>query len=371
MILLALYPHIYSRQVNSRLLFFNTLNGHYKEYSIKDNFTFEYYLPTLLKLVDTSSPIVEELVASKFGYILSSNTPPVCIESINFTSSREKTLSYKDGSNIFGTITKINIFVDNETIVFDNDLIFSILHFPKKSTNHLSTVDSFLNSKSFPNLVEFELVTEITDRAMNFASSLKKYNKLITIKTICNDIESLEFIISYSLLNEDVFIKSYVPLELLEQQVRLIPKNILFIPYSSNLDEITTSKQSNIFPLLYDKETQTTLIESIKLDKDDILHRIIPLSQIRTSQVVNIQNWGNISIIDKSIYSRTQYISNIEDFSDSFNEWYYRKDNNWFSIRRNLKKCCSCLYADLCPSISIYEEMGIINYPCKLYDKLL
>ena len=304
---------------------------------------------------------------SGFGYNLTAQVIPTFINSINFTSSRDKiqkALSYNDGRSLLDSIYKISVFIDNDSICFDNDNAYSILSFPKKSVKKLSDVFNFFESNRFNNLEHIEIVSSLSNRAIKFAEKFQNNGLFISFKIVLTSGDDIANIILYASDNKDILLKVFYPLEAVKLQEEIKLDNLVFVPYSSNLNNIIASKINNIYPLIYDKQKHSNLIEAVKISTEDILNRNLSMSDLKLNRILNKQLWGHITLDNGFVFSGLQEIGPLSDFRIHFNKWYYSLDNNWFMSRANSQKCKDCIFVDLCPSISILEEANIIDYPC-------
>ena len=367
--LFVLYPHIYVKEIDNNVLFYDTLKGKHIKLSLEKNRRIFFYSNSIIDAETTYQPYIIELLRLNFGYKLTAHSLPVCTNVFSFTTSREKlhtVLQYKDGRSIFDSITKLSIFIDNTNVKFDNEIIYSILGFPKSSVNDLSNLDFFINTYKFNGLEQIEVVSSMTPRVRNYIKSLCDKGVLVTFKTVVNNIEYLPEIISFAKNNKDIPTKLYLSLNIAENIKVQDIENLSIIPFSSSLKEILESSFNNVYPLIYDKQRHQDLIEAIKISEEDILSRKLSTADIRLNHVLNRQFYGNITLYNGYVFSKSQKIGTFVDFRNSFNSWFYEDDNNWFLSRSKYRKCHKCLFVDLCPSISIMEETGVLDYPCKL-----
>lgn len=364
MTLFILFPHIYIRKNYNTMLLYDTIKGSHRlinldeiDFKIVSDYIFEY----------SNSSLVQELSCLGFGYILTTQVMPTCINSINFTTSRDKiqnALSYNDGRSLLDSISKISVFIDNDGVCFDNDNAFSVLSFPKQSVENLTDVFNFFESNRFNNLEHLEIVSSLSNRAIQFAEKFQNTGLVISFKIVLKSDDDIANIISYASDNKDILLKVFLPLEISALQDKLDLNNLSVVPYSSNLKDILNSNINNIFPLIYNSQKHCDLIEAVKISKDDILSRNLSITDLRQNRILNKLLWGHITINNGMVFSGTQKIGALSNFRDNFNKWYYSEDNNWFMNRAKLQKCKDCIFVDLCPSFSILEELDIIDYPC-------
>lgn len=94
----------------------------------------------------------------------------------------------------------------------------------------------------------------------------------------------------------------------------------------------------------------------------------------RTNRILNSSMFGDIRIMpDGKVYTNINEsaLGNVFDFSLRdilFIE--IAKVRNWFETRRNVEPCCNCLYSDLCPPISDFENFSKKYKLCRNFANL-
>lgn len=365
-----LYPHIYIRKVEEGFLLYNTNDGRYKIYTtpvasnmgLRDDFTFEISKDNEAEFCDIAD--------MEFGYVVEGTKPVVQFRNIEFASSKKKlsnALSYKDGASSLDMIQRISIYIDKADLNHDSLEAFKILNLPSRNTNTLSEIKQLFNNFYFPNLEEIEVCSSLTERAVLFIHEIKERDVVISLNTIAQDVKSLRKILDFATLNADCLVKLYLPLSLYTNiKSKISNGNVIVRPYSSSLPEILESNETNVYPLIFSQKRQIDLIKACKLSVEDILNtpKLYKWADLKKNQVVNQTFWGHLIFDEESIYSGIQRIGAIQNFADDFNNWIYDRCCNWFLTRRKKEKCQECLFADMCPSVSILEELEVIQTPC-------
>jgi hypothetical protein len=359
--------------VGNDVLLYNTLNKRHVEYNEQAKFV-SFEDNAFLYVCDLNNCVfLEELARNGFGYMITCQVKPIQYTGIYFTSSKEKynnALSYLDGQSTLNMIKHISIFHKGYREFFSDKEICESLNIPYTTHADVSDAYELLEQYSFPNLEEIEIVTSITTDLQSIVAELEKLSTaVISVRVVITRARDIDRLISFATSFNTCLIKIILPLRLANDVTfGHLPSNISIKAYSSDIDEIISSKFPNIFPLIYDSEKQSRLINACKLNKIDILDQnSLSFEEIRQNKIINKQFWGHITIYGGNVLSGNQTICSIKSFAVDFNNWIYSNNCNWFLTRAKSSKCKQCLYADLCPSISRLEELNIIKFPCSFH----
>lgn len=96
--------------------------------------------------------------------------------------------------------------------------------------------------------------------------------------------------------------------------------------------------------------------------------------RFRTNRILNSSMFGDIRIMpDGKVYTNINELALGDVFDFSLREILYieiAKVRNWFKTRRDVEPCCNCLYSDLCPPISDFENFSKKYKLCRNYSNL-
>lgn len=365
----VLHPNVYTRSTDQGILLYDT----YTE--LKLYFT-GYDFKLISKIITGSIPVnddnnhlLSKLYDNDLGYFIQSNQTPIIINSVNFTSSKAKiseSSKILDGGNSVSYIEKISIFIDPINDNNTDKKIFDSLEFPTLSINddELDAYTSLLKSETFPNLKEIEIVSALTDRAINLASELLELDYLVTFKTILTEIDQINYpdIEKYN----EILFKVFAKANLIPFFSDLKNKNIITTFWSDKLEEILNHPSQKIIPILYDINLQKQLYNEVLLNLEDILSIQKSNYELKYNSLFNSTFMGKIKLSGKDVLIGNQVICTISDFSAGFSRSLFDTENLWFYSRNKKSSCHGCLFADLCPSVSLIEVLNIIDKPCSL-----
>ena len=94
----------------------------------------------------------------------------------------------------------------------------------------------------------------------------------------------------------------------------------------------------------------------------------------RANRILNSSMFGDIRIMsDGNIYTNINKLALGNVFDFSLRDILFieiTKVRNWFETRRDVKPCCNCLYSDLCPPISDFENFSKKYKLCRNFSNL-
>ena len=138
----------------------------------------------------------------------------------------------------------------------------------------------------------------------------------------------------------------------------------------STLYDIATDETIDfiITPIFNNNVADENLKEELYLSKDDILNGHLSMKDILVNESVNTSCFGSVVVKSNGdVVCRDQTLGNIKSFDLIYliNRWASNPINcNWFNTRQRRTKCSECIYNFLCPPISVYEDLGIIDNAC-------
>ena len=365
----VLYPSVYTRSTTQGIILYDTyteskllfIGNEAKSISTIENCT--------ILVTDENSTLITQLFNNNWGYYINSCQAPVNITSVNFTSSKAKiaeSSKIHDGGNSVSYIDKISFFIDPVNDANIDTRILNVLDFPVSSINdkELEGYYSLLKSETFPNLKEIEIVSCLSERALEFATELLKLNYLITFRTVITQKDQIAFPTIEKFNN--VFFKLFAKANLIPffSQERFNNTSLSF--WSESRDEILNHSSHIIIPIIYDREIQPKLSKEVLLDLNDILAIKKTNYELKYHSLFNSTFMGTIKLKGKYVLIGNQVICSISEFKDGFSNSLFNSENLWFFSRRKKSTCKECVFADLCPSVSLIEVLNVIERPCSL-----
>ena len=132
------------------------------------------------------------------------------------------------------------------------------------------------------------------------------------------------------------------------------------------LDTLTKSICNYSVIPVFDGNNYDFFEQNVYMTKEEICNRKLNKRIIYAHRVINLNNFGKISILpDKKVYSNvlTNPLGSINDNIHLLINEEMLNQKWWFETR-NTAKCTNCLYKYLCPSISIQESLMNRKYIC-------
>ena len=130
----------------------------------------------------------------------------------------------------------------------------------------------------------------------------------------------------------------------------------------------TPYKSKNFIPVLYDTKLQQSIVDEMLIDVEDIIGTNSSPLEVYKKQMIHPNNYGSL-LIDSNgnVFDCLKYIGNIheEDIYEILNNDLHDTDSFWYMTRRKWNECSNCVFADICPPLSVYELQGIIPCACK------
>lgn len=364
-----LYPSVYIRSTLNGVLLYDT-HTELKFYFIgNDGKAISHISKGFIPVTKNNSDIINKLYANNFGYYVDCNQNPIVLNSISFTSSKAKMAEYSqilDGGNSFSYIEKISLFVDALNNEYTDKRIFTVLDFPVDS---ISSDEMYIYSElfkivNFPNLKEIEIVSSLSHRALSLALELTKLEYLVTFKTIITEHEQIDFSIFRKYSN--IIFKILAQAKLLPFRPRLKSKNTILTYWSDNLEEILNYSTENIIPIIYDAQFQHQLFEEVVINLEDILSIKKTNFELKYNSMFNATFMSKIKLYGNKVLIGNQFIGSVSDITTVLSNSLFDSENLWFYSRNKKASCRDCVFADLCPSISLLEVLNIIDKPCSL-----
>jgi len=365
--LFVLFPYIYCRKTMEGYIFKDTSTNNTVLLNSRDAKLLSKSEQNLFEVNEINSTIVNFLISQNLGYIINSDIKPIYMQDVHFTSSKQRLYEnsgYKDGRGTFDLIKKLIVYLDNNSTIIVNQNLANALDFPLHNDYDLSEIINFLNIHHCPNLQEIEIVSSISINTQTILAIFSEFDVLITYRTIIESINELIKINQLAELYPHVLFKLYIHINICDSLDKEFPYNVISYIWSTKIDEILKHDKLQVLPILYDIKTQSVLYNEMIYEASDISSINKSFRQLEYNSLFNSNFMGNITIRNNSVFVGPQKISSLNNFRKEYPQWCYDDSNLWYSTRRKKKICSSCLFADLCPPISIIEAFNIIDYPC-------
>ena len=379
---LSIYPHCYSYKHNNFLFLYEPQSHNYEiihNALLPKNFD-RNRIFQIDETEDTFDEIVDRCVKKNLGYIYNteSTVPPINkpynIKFISSLSKLKSALGYNNGLSILNYVTTIKIETTNKSTKLNQKHLYEQIGYPEFNLSKKSCMPLLDTNYTFPNLQEI-IISGDFDEKIIAQIAVKYPTCLITIRTFFqkNDLNRIRTILStYSNVNLNFIINSIDGYFIIQKVPDLKDFPIIFTLLVSSLDGLTDICHENfnleILPIIYDTEIQKDLISEMLLSAEDILSTNQTLDDIYKKEIINTNFFGTLAIKSNGdVMVINEHIGNIyhNDFLSEMTEWMNSDKNLWFQTRIKWDKCSECPFIALCPSITIYEEQGLLLKSCK------
>lgn len=372
------YPHCLIKPTNSEILVYDCLT--YKSLYVqnvdlhhtdRDSLTKGY-----IEERDETKSFVSSCLSQNMGYYIEvgEKMPFMNDRKIKFTTSLEKefrALNYNLPSYTNTLLKSVAILCNNTHESKYSKIAFSQIEYPDVNSNYID-YQSLLNQfRSFPSLERIVVAGELDTPAFYKILSYAKDNGIAVtyriflnsanVDMLINNLEQNEF------LNIEVLVDRDSDFMKLRQHDRLYIKALIVDLNEINIFE---NYENVVFvPVLISKVQNNELLQQMIMTKEEILAQKRSKKACLLADYINSGAYGNITInYDLRVSCIGQQIGSIKesDLSYIINNWINNEKSMWY-FKRSKKACCSdCALTILCPSINIYEELGIYNRPCKI-----
>lgn len=381
----CIYPHCLVRKNKNTVIAYNTQNHNYA-------FSQEEIVVNAFEEISNCIEITIDLQSCDFfikcmecgiGYYIESNHLPfISTPSIKYVTSIEKEkqalgyLSFPHSSQILKEVT---ILTTNTIDKGFSQSTYNILNYPTYpgiTTNvcdYIERIKGFCSLKTIIISGDFDYIS-----TGNILKQMNNPSISLLIRTYA-DFYS-DFLVNDIVMNHPnvqfdfLFDRSLDITKLREiKSNKYYNKNVflnVLIEDIDTLNEITTHETIDfiITPIFNDKTTEKKLKEELYLSTDDVLNGCLSMKDILINEQVNSSCFGSVVIKSNGdVLCRNQTVGNIgsSDLVCLINKWISNPVScNWFNTRKRKPKCSECIYNFLCPPISVYEEMGIIDNAC-------
>jgi len=277
------------------------------------------------------------------------------------------------GDNVISTITKLNIFINNNHSIRGYMNIFKQQLFPYTNSN--KTLDIEIINKLFKDSISCFPQMNFIGNSFSDYSSLLDLSELIdksnnVLNLYCHYTEDYDLftIDSFQKCHKFVWITFPIQITILKKKIisgKLKNKFTYLFPVKSEIEldkvlqiiEETSLSSYKIIPVYQDNIGFCVRYSSYS--EKYLLKNNISEKHIYINQILNRLNFGSLSILnDGTVYANfnDEKLGKIQTSSLkglAFNELMFGE--SWKRTRHRIKKCEQCLYTDICPPISNFE----------------
>lgn len=377
--LFVFYPDTYVRRCNDSVLFIDLHSG---EYLLeKDNTTDVSEYHPWFEITQDSQFLADKCSIKKLGYVLKCSTIPFIQQKrIHVVSSIHRTaelMKFSEGFHIKDLLCEIHILTHNTTYQAPFNFIYAQIEYPTWGDTACLPVcvlsDLAYTSPPLSVVISGDLNSYLTSCLMPFVSS----DKYVTIRTYGNHKnmdKAIALLTKFPQIRLEVLVDS---IEMLSYIKNIFKKNFLdrivvtfLIKDINELDAFTqcSYKAKTFIPILYDATTQQSIVDEMLLDIDDIVKSPTTSLEVYKKQKFHPNNYGSLLLDSKgNVFDWLSCIGNLHetDFYTLLNKNLHSSKCSWYMTRRKWNSCKYCVFADICPALSIYEVQGIIPCACK------
>lgn len=376
--LFVFYPDTYVRCCNGITLFIGLHNGNYilertNTLAIDEKHPwFEIRNDSLL--------LAERCSSKGLGYILEYKTLPyIPQKTLHVVSSVKRTselMKFAEGYHSKDLLRELHILAHNATYQAPSDIVYSQIKYPilGESTDLPSSfVTDLVKSHIRSIIISGDIDSYLTSCLIPFVGS----DKHITIRTYGvykNLINAMALLSDFPNVTIEILLDS---IELLANMEHIVKEKwtdrilVSFIVKDTN--ELKTfiqfpCKTKLFIPVLYNIKQQQSIVDEVLLEADDIIGISYSPLEIYKKQMIHANNYGSL-LIDSNgnVFDCLRCIGSIykEDIYELLNKNLHDPDSFWYMTRRKKKGCSNCVFADICPPLTVYEFQGVIPYACK------
>lgn len=385
-------PHCYVKTNGDSVLIINPQTKQYVystsstivESFVKNKDSYSYCI------FDENDEFYLDAISKELGYIIVSEFPPYNpkpkIFFVSSMSKEKKALGYNTGWYVPSFIKFLSIHFNNINLCLPHNDLYIQLEYPKQEVNSYK-MDKQLWREVFTILSNspIEIITLCGDIDELLLETLYKieqmYHNRVVIRTaICEHEKVKKILCEYSNLKIEFIVSNITVLNRLLETSDATFNDIAFIMPLLSLDDFKSLDTLNLkiqyVPLVYDIKLQSDLIEQMQLNFNDILSSSTSIEDSLIKEEINSNFWGSV-IIKKNglLYVADEFIGDIthESIYPILNKWLQKSQNSWMMTRDKYSACKDCLFATICPNISIYEKQGFLKRACleKVYTNMM
>ena len=376
---LIFYPHCYIGKGGNGLIAFDT---------IARKFVMTTYT-NVLKSIDANKNIMEiptieneqyndfvqECITDNLAYKIDANVMPFLPQNdLHVISSYSKTgeLHNKmEGYFLLDNVLSISLYLNNKTLDFVDETVSQQIEYPCycKNSQIEWNIDGFLKTlDGFPNLREIKICGDMDETLENMLKKLTCYS--VTIRTAghnlpkriatnlrCHNNVKFEILLLSDENWEDA----------LDYEHRVVLSPIVFKP--SDVSNFAGKRNIVPIPVIIDANKQSSLIQEMLIDFSDIVNAHNSMDNIKIKGQYNTTYYGHITIsTDGTLQCANKKYGSLKvsNLIDILNKCVHDEQSTWLISRKKFARCSKCMFASLCPDVTIYEQQGVMDKICTL-----
>lgn len=373
------YPHCFLKSTNKEILVYDTLSQRHvylknNPLSKEDRKSFRI---GFVNVSESVNDFVNLCFSKELGYFVDFEkvSPLIYGRELNFVSSIHKereALGYNLQSNTNLLLREVTILLNNGKDDYADELCLQ-MDYPK-CNNESIKLDYFLQQLSpFQYLENIILAGEIElSELEDTLEYMQKYNVDVIHRVMFNSFNNvieLKLLDRFDKFSVELLVDNSVDMA----QARFFLRDKVYlkaiIKTLSDVDFFSGFKDVFYLPILFPERYNIDVLTQMILSEDEILHSSKSVMDCNMSDYVNhnifghitIDHTGIVSVWGKRIASIFEY-----DLPSIINRWVGQDDCTWYKTRNKKYTCKECALQCLCPSISIYEEMGLYKSACSI-----
>lgn len=377
--LFVFYPDTYVRRCNDTVLFIDLHNG---EYLLeKDNTVNVSEYHPWFEITQGSQYLADRCSIKKLGYVLKCSTIPFIQQKrIHVVSSVHRTaelMKFSEGYYTKDLLRELHILTHNTTYQAPSDVVYAQMEYPTWGASGcipICALTDLANTSSILSVViSGDIDCYLTSCLIPFVTS----DKHVTIRTYGNRInmdKAIALLTKYPQVRLEVLVDSIAMLPYIESISRKDFLDRILVAFlikdMNELDAFTqcSYETKTFIPVLYDVTARQSVVNEMLLDIDDIVKSSMTSLDIYKKQMFHPNNYGLLLLDSKgNVFDWLSCIGNLckTDIYTLLNRNLHTPKCSWYMTRRKWNSCKYCVFADICPALSIYELQGIIPCVCK------
>ena len=374
---LIFYPYCHIKSTSKQILVYDSVCGQYVfhktnplSYANRHNIISGYIIPD-----EGCNGFVEECLAKHLGYLceFSEVLPFMHKRTLDFVSSLKKereSLGYNLQSSTNPLLKSVTLLLNNSCDSYSKEECLQ-MDYPDYNSCDIDIASVLEQLSLFPSLETIILSGEIDSVQLELvldyakAHGISIIHRLLYNSALSKELDtirsrhgnySVEFLLdgksdlnSVSEYSDNrTYYKAIISsVDDIAKFDNLTDTDFTYIPVlSSNIDE---------------------LISLMQMSEEEILKTPKSLETCLFADYINMNAYGHLTICyDGSIMCLGKKYASIHDvdLSQFVNRWVGLDDCTWYYSRKKKEKCADCALQCLCPAISVYEELGLIDSPC-------
>ena len=377
--LFVFYPDTYVRRCNDTVLFIDLNSG---EYLLEKDNTVDVseYRPWF-EITQDSQFLVDKCSIKKLGYVLNCSTIPFIQQKrIHVVSSIHRTaelMKFSEGFHIKDLLCEIHILTHNTTYQAPSNFIYAQMEYPTWRDTACLPVCVLSDLANTSPILSVTISGDIDSYLISCMMPFVAGDKYVTIRTYGNHKnmdKAIALLTKFPQVRLEVLVDSIVTMSYIENILRkdfLDRIVVVFLIKDMNgLDTFTqcSYKSKTFIPILYDAIAQQSVVNEMLLNMGDVVKSSTNSLDVYKKQMFHPNNYGSLLLDSKgNVFDWLSCIGNLHetDIYTLLNRNLHTTKCSWYMTRRKWNSCKYCVFADICPALSIYELQEIIPCACK------